>query len=169
MANHKDSKAVDRARGYFLTDDNIYGCAETTLIVLQEHYGLPHATESSAAMALNGGIAWSGSVCGAISGAALATGRLAGQRITDHKEAKRVSRTIIAQLMDDFRAEYGSLDCRDLIGLDISSQEGHDRFLESKMWHGACMSQIEFVLHRLVSLGDEQVWKETLERMAMAG
>jgi C_GCAxxG_C_C family probable redox protein len=157
-----EQQAVEKAKAYFLTEDNVYGCAETTLMVLQQAYGLPGATDSSPAMALNGGVAWSGGPCGAITGAALAVGRLAGQRIEDHKEAKRVARSIIAHLIDAFQARYCTVNCRDLTGMDISTAEGHAAFIEGKVWHGICMDQIEFVIRRLVGLQDETVWQETL-------
>lgn len=154
--------AIEYARACFLREDNLYGCAETALMVLQQAYGLPDADDSSAAMALNGGVAWRGGLCGAVSGAALAVGRLAGQRIADHREAKRVARGIVARLMDQFEAEFGQMDCRELIGLDISTKEGHARFIESQVWHGACMRQIEFVIGQLVALQDQEAWQRTL-------
>jgi C_GCAxxG_C_C family probable redox protein len=154
-----EQEAIELARATFITEENIYGCAETTLIVLQQAFGLPDATDSSPAMALNGGVAWTGGLCGAITGAALAVGRLTGSRIADHKEAKRVARGIIADLMDDFRRAYGHTDCRHLLGLDISTAEGHAAFIESQVWHTVCMDQIAFVLRRLVSLREETVWE----------
>lgn len=163
-----EQEAIEKARAYFLTKDNVYGCSETTLIVLQEAYGLPNATDSSPAMALNGGVAWSGGPCGAVTGAAMAVGRLAAQRITDHKEAKQAARSIVAQLMADVSVEYGHVDCRDLIGLDISTADGHAAFIEGKLWHTICMSQIEFILRKLVALQDDHVWKDTLHRVTTA-
>jgi C_GCAxxG_C_C family probable redox protein len=161
-----EQEAIEQARAYFITEDHIYGCAETTLMVLQAAYGLPNAADSSAAMALNGGVAWSGGCCGAISGAAMAVGRLAAQRITDHKEAKRVARDIIAQLMAEFHAEYGHTNCCDLIGLDISSQEGHTAFIEGQVWHTVCMNQIELSIRSLVALQDDQIWQEKLDQLS---
>lgn len=92
--------------------------------MLKTVYGLEDPEDSSAAMTLNGGVAYGGGTCGAISGAALALGLLAGRRIADHREAKRVARDLVARLMDDFRAEQGTLDCRDLIGLDLPGTGG---------------------------------------------
>ncbi|MFN2224779.1 MAG: C-GCAxxG-C-C family protein [Anaerolineae bacterium] len=157
-----EQEAIELARKTFITEENTHGCAETTLIVLQQAFGLPGATDSSPAMALNGGLAWSGGPCGALSGAALAVGRLAGQRIADHKEAKAAARGIIARLMAEFRAEFGHTECRDLVGLDISTAEGHAAFIEGQVWHTVCMAQIAFVLGKLVALGDEHVWRESL-------
>jgi C_GCAxxG_C_C family probable redox protein len=161
-----EQEAIELARSYFLTEDNVYGCAETTLMVLQQAFGLPGATDSSPAMVLNGGLAWSGGSCGALSGAALAVGRLAEQRFTDHKEAKGAARGLIVRLMAEFRAEFGHIDCRDLVGLDISTAEGHAAFIDSQIWRTVCMEQIAFVLGKLVALGDGQGWQEMVQQLA---
>ena len=121
----------ERARELFLDDRNTYGCAETTLVVLKEAFGLPDAADSSAALALNGGIAYSGSTCGAVSGAALAVGMLAGRRIPDHRAAKRVARLVTANLLGAFEAEFGTSACRELIGQDLRTEAGHRGFIES--------------------------------------
>jgi C_GCAxxG_C_C family probable redox protein len=155
-----------RARQLFLTEENIYGCAETTLVALQEHYGFDDALDSSPAMALNGGIAYSGGTCGAITGVALAVGRLSEERIADHREAKRAARTIIQDLMAGFRSAYGSVDCRDLTGMDLLAD--HDAFLESDIWRTRCMDQIEYALVRVARLVDEAAWEAELERLGLA-
>lgn len=69
--------AVAIARTYFLDDRNQFGCAETTFMVLKGVYDIDDPMDASAAMALNGGVAYSGGACGAITGAALAVGMLA--------------------------------------------------------------------------------------------
>jgi len=153
------------ARGLFLRDDTYYGCAETALVALQKVYGLDNAEDSSSAMVLNGGVAYSGGVCGAISGAAMAVGRLAEQRVEDHKEAKRTARRIIQQVMAEFDEEFGSHDCSGLIDYDISTQEGHDMFIESGVWRDSCMKQIEFSVDRLAKLSDRATWDETVSSL----
>jgi len=60
------AKPNQRVRELFLEDEGLHGCAETSLVALQEHYGLPNAGDSSPALVLNGGIAYSGSTCGAL-------------------------------------------------------------------------------------------------------
>ncbi len=146
------------ARDLFLRDDNFYGCAETSLVALQTVYGLPDAEDSSSAMALNGGVAYSGGVCGAISGAAMAVGRLAEQRIGDHKVAKRTARRIIQKVMAEFDERFGSHNCSGLIEFDISTQQGHDDFIDSGVWRTTCMSQLEFSVGRLAGLADPDEW-----------
>ncbi len=161
MTDQGDSdRAIELTRSLFLRDDNHYGCAESSLVALQKLYGLPDADDSSSAMVLNGGIAYSGGVCGAISGAALAVGRLAGQRIDDHKEAKRTARKLIQKVMAEFDVEFGSHKCSDLIEYDISTAQGHDDFIESDVWRTTCMKQLEFSVSRLAALADPEIWDE---------
>jgi C_GCAxxG_C_C family probable redox protein len=154
--------AIELARGFFLREDNYYGCAESRLVALQTLFGLPNPEDSSAAMALNGGIAYSGGVCGAVAGAALAVGRLADRRIPDHQRAKLVARRLTQQLMDEFRAAFSSTDCRDLIDYEISVPSEHRAFIESGVWRDTCMRQIEFSVGRLASLADSVVWEERI-------
>ncbi len=153
-------EAAARARTLFLDDDHVFGCAETTLVVLKEAYGLPDGADSSAAMALNGGVAYRGGVCGAITGAALAVGMLAGRRIADHREAKRFAREVVARLIDDFEREHGAITCRELIGREIRTAEQHRAFIESGDWRTTCMGQIEFTVRGLATLPDDPAWTE---------
>jgi hypothetical protein len=158
-------EALARARARFLRDDHLYGCAETTLITLQEAYGLPDAADSSPAMALNGGLAWRGGPCGAILGPAIAVGRLAGLRIADHAQAKRVARAIVDRYIDQVERIHGHVECRHILGLDIHSPEGHAAFIESGVWRRVCLRRVEFAVQALLPLRDEQVWAQTLREL----
>lgn len=150
--------AISQARELFLTEENEHGCAETTYIVLKRAFDLPDADDSSAAMALNGGVAYGGGVCGAISGAALAVGQLAGRSIPDHNEAKTAARELVMDLMDRFETEFGSTTCRGLLGLDLRKPGEHDRFIESGIWQTKCMAQIEFAVQHLAELDSVSDW-----------
>jgi C_GCAxxG_C_C family probable redox protein len=162
-------EAIEQARSLFLDRRNIHGCAETVFVVLKTVYGLDDPADSSAAMALNGGVAYGGGPCGAISGAALAVGLLAGRRIADHREAKAAARELVAGLMDDFREAYDTVDCRDLIGIDLRAPGAHDAFIRSLAWRDRCMPQIEFAITRLASLGDPAAWDAAVARIARPG
>jgi C_GCAxxG_C_C family probable redox protein len=153
------------ARAYFLDERNQFGCAEATFIVLKGAYGLDDPMDAGAAMALNGGIAYSGGACGAITGAALAVGMLAERRIDDHREAKRVARDLVAGLMDDFRAEHGALDCRDLTGYDLRAPGQHDAFMAAGVWRERCTRQVEFAVTRMAVLTDEEAWAAAVRKL----
>lgn len=163
-----EREAVARVRGLFLDERNLYGCAETTFVVLKEAYGLPESGDSSAAMALNGGVAYSGGICGAISGAAMAVGLLAERRIADHQVAKRAARRIVAGLMDDFEREHGALSCRELLGMDLRTDEQHAAFIASGIWRDRCLRQVEFSVTRLAPLADDAAWDAVLRELPEA-
>ncbi len=137
---------------YFLRPENTYGCAETTYIVLKRLYGLPESENSSAAMVLNGGFAYRGGLCGALSGAALAVGQLAERMLDDHAIAKRKSRQVMIDLMTQFSEQFGSVDCSALSGFDFSVPGEHDQFIEAGKWKKDCTDQILFVVERLANL-----------------
>jgi C_GCAxxG_C_C family probable redox protein len=154
--------AIERARELFLDDRGLRGCAETAFIVLKEAFGLPDAEDSSAAMALNGGIAYSGGTCGAITGAALAVGMRAERRFADHRAAKRAARLVTADLLTAFEAGFGTSACRELIRADLHTDAGHQAFMDSGIWRDRCMRQIEMAVARLTPLADEAAWDAAL-------
>jgi C_GCAxxG_C_C family probable redox protein len=175
MTDHSTDETIETAvalaHDLFLDDANTYGCAETTLVALSTAYGLPDAHDSGPAMALNGGIAYSGAMCGAITGAALAVGRLAATRIADHAQAKRVAREVTRDLMAAFEVEFGAMSCRALTGVDLSTPEGHAAFIEGGAWRDGCLHQVEAAVARLAPLADDAAWRArlaTLERDAPA-
>ena len=167
-AEQRDA-AVARARELFLDDRNLYGCAEATFVALKDAFGLPDAADSAAAMALNGGVAYSGATCGALTGAAMALGLLAERRIDGHAAAKRAARVLTVQLMAEFEREHGAVDCRRLLGKDIRTDEQHRAFIESGIWRDRCMGQIEFSVRRLARLADADEWARALERAVEPG
>jgi C_GCAxxG_C_C family probable redox protein len=157
------------ARAYFLDERHEFGCAETTFVVLKGAFGLDDPMDSAAAMALNGGVAYSGGVCGAVTGAALALGLLAQARIDDHARAKKVARELTARLMDGFTDEHGAVGCRDLIGIDLRAPGGHAAFIASGLWRERCMRQIETVVRDAAPLADLDAWDTAVRDLDAPG
>lgn len=159
----RDPRREVRAR--FLATGQLYGCAETALLVLQEQFGLDDPSDGASAMALNGGVAYSGGTCGAITGAALALGRLASARIPDRAHAKLVARELTAQVVDMVRADDGAIDCRTLTGVDLRAPGGHEAFIASGLWRRDCLRRLERVVARLAPLADEVAWEATIAEL----
>ena len=157
--------AVALARAYYLDERHQFGCAETAFIVLKAAYGLEDPMDPAAAVALNGGVAYSGGSAAPITGAALAVGMLAGRRIDDHASAKRVARLLVGGTLDAFRDAHGAVDCRDLIGCDLRAPGGHEAFLASGAWRDGCMRQLEFVVRHLASLADRVAWDDAIREV----
>ena len=157
--------AIAQADAYYLDEEHPYGCAETVFMTLKDVYGLEHPGDASAAVAFNGGIAYSGGPCGAITGAAMAVGMLAEQRIADHRRAKTVARELVRETMEVFQAEHGAVDCCTLIGYDLQAPGEHQAFIDSGLWREACASQIRTVVRHLAVLADDEVWSAAVRRI----
>jgi C_GCAxxG_C_C family probable redox protein len=158
-----EEAAVGLARDLYLDEAHPYGCAETCFMVLKTIYGLDHPLDPSAAIGLNGGVGWSGAMCGALTGAALALGLLAERRIPDHPRAKLVARELVADALERFRVVHGSVDCRELIGCDLRTPGEHDAFLASGIWRTRCMGQIETTVAHLAGLAAPATWDQAVE------
>jgi C_GCAxxG_C_C family probable redox protein len=160
--------AIGRAEALYLNDAHPYGCAETTFMTLKGVYGLAEPTDPAAAIALNGGIGYSGGPCGAITGAALAVGMLAEQRIERHDRAKLVARELVHGTMEAFTREHGTVSCKELIGYDLRAPGQHEAFVESGLWRDACMSQIRTVVAHLAGLADPTAWEAAVREIEAA-
>jgi len=147
-----EAEALRRARKLFLGQDSHNGCAEVTLLVLQEAFDPDGKADVSPALALNGGVAWQGKVCGSLTGAAIASGILAGRRLP-YADAKQYARETVARVMGEFESRFGSVNCRDLTGWDIRTEEQHAAFVEEGSWRESCMRQIEFVVRKMFQEG----------------
>jgi len=159
-AEARSSEPVRAVRARFLAAGNPYGCAESTLLALQAHFGLDDPSDGAVAMALNGGVAYSGGTCGAITGAAVALGRLAAERTPDRRRAKRIARELTARVIAEFEAAFGATDCRTLTGVDLRAPGGHEAFIAAGAWRVDCFRRLELVIERVAPLADREAWAD---------
>jgi C_GCAxxG_C_C family probable redox protein len=156
--------AVERARTAFLEAGGTYGCAEAAYLGLAQAFGLP--ADPSTVMTLNGGVAYGGGVCGAVTGSAVAVGTLAGARIADNRTAKRMARELVIAAETGFRAEFGATTCRELTGFDLRAPGGHDAFLADGAWRTACTARIAYMVRVLAPLAAEEAWQPRIGETA---
>lgn len=112
--------------------DKSFNCAESVLIRVNRDEPLPDFTSSCMKITsvLGGGVAGTGEVCGAVSGAvvclALLFGTNGNEPLDDFKSKRAQARDTIKTLMSDFTDDWGSVQCRNLLAMDkgISPQIG---------------------------------------------
>lgn len=80
---------------------------------------------------LGGGVAGMGEACGAITGAALALGLRDLHVPGGAPEEEPATSESLQELVREFEREFGARRCRDLTGLDLSTPEGFEAFLQS--------------------------------------
>lgn len=76
------------------------------------------------ASGLGGGVGRQGEVCGALTGGVLAVGLTHGRDRAEEKKAKEAVHAKAGEFVQRFAEVNGALRCRDLIGLDVSSEKG---------------------------------------------
>ena len=98
-----------------------FNCSQAVFSAYAE--GLETETALKIASGFGGGMGRMAETCGAVTGAMMVLGLRFGAASPD-REAKELIYARIREFADRFKARNGSLDCRDLLGCDISTPEG---------------------------------------------
>lgn len=99
-----------------------FNCCESVLIKVNEKHPLPGFDDAvmRAASNMGGGVAGVGSICGAITGGAMAIGLLMGTEGDEtpqrFDEMRTKERKITLELIAAYKARWGHINCEDLLG-----------------------------------------------------
>ena len=126
-------EAEDRALELFKEG---YNCAESVLMATCEALGRIDPDIPRMATAFGGGIGRSGSVCGALTGAAMAIGLVHGRNTSKEPPAPAYERA--QRLYGEFHRAMGTTLCRELTGVDLGTPEGMQRFHDSGIRDRVC-------------------------------
>ena len=94
-----------------------------------------------------GGIGNTGSVCGAVAGAVMATGLM--RKKTETMEEGLRELAVPREFCRRFEAEMGHINCRELTGADLSTKEGVEQYMDSDTPETVCFPAVG-VAYRLV-------------------
>ena len=92
-----------------------YNCAQAVAGAFAEEMGLPLETVTRIASGFGGGMGGMRETCGAVSGMFMTIGMLKGHALPENNEEKTAHYARIRALADAFKAEHGTLICRDLL------------------------------------------------------
>lgn len=70
-------------------------------------------------------------MCGAVSGAVMAIGLLAGRNTPEESEAENYG--LVRKLLKQFQERFGSTNCGELVGCDLATAEGQAYYKENKL------------------------------------
>lgn len=140
---------AEEALAYF---NNGLNCAQTVLSAFCETYRLSKEDAYRLANGLGSGFR-SGEVCGAVSGAVLVIGLKHGQNTLCDLEAKKNCNTKTEEFINLYQLKNESIICRDLLGCDISTQEGLERANEKNLYNTICVEKIKNAINLLEDLG----------------
>jgi C_GCAxxG_C_C family probable redox protein len=109
---------VKEADNYF---EEGYSCAPSVLSAYSERFGLEKELALKVACGFGGGIGHTGRTCGAVAGAVMVIGLKHGQADANDEESREETHKLVKEFIDKFEALHGSVECRELIGYDLSN------------------------------------------------
>jgi C_GCAxxG_C_C family probable redox protein len=130
-----------------------YNCSQAVLLVLYE-YMYPEEKNPiipKIASGFGGGLGRCGNVCGALTGAIMATGlKYGANEINQQKKLETYAR--IQVLLKQFQKEHGNLMCRDLIKYDLTNPEQLAKAVKEKVFETQCSRFIKAAIRDFLAL-----------------
>jgi C_GCAxxG_C_C family probable redox protein len=106
-------------------------CAESVLQALAESQGIHSELIPRIASGFCSGIARTGGMCGAVSGAILGLGLVAGRNLPT--ESLEPGYALTRKMIRLFEEQFGTANCRQLIGCDLATEAGQRYFMENNL------------------------------------
>jgi C_GCAxxG_C_C family probable redox protein len=120
-----------------------FSCSQAVLSAYAEDLGLDGETALRVAGAFGGGMARTGQTCGAVSGGLMVIGLRFGAVNAQDKASKERAYAAGQELMAQFVERNGSLQCKDLLGCDLSTPEGRQMAHEQRLTAARCPRFVE--------------------------
>lgn len=136
-----------------------FNCCESALMRIDRENPQPgfDGDVMRIASAFGGGVGGWGSVCGAVSGAAMAFGLIYGTEGNEtfdvYQDKRKRLRDITQKFMLAFEGQFGSVNCMDLLGVDRRTEEGRRKYDELRA-QGVfrCEEYVEWSAERALEL-----------------
>jgi C_GCAxxG_C_C family probable redox protein len=136
-----------------------YNCCQAVLSAFAPSLGLDKDLSLRLGTGFPGGMGYRGGTCGAIMGAYLVLGLIAGNSKANDEPRKEMTYGLIQEFITQFKAKHKHTTCNNLLNIDIETREGYRKALECGSFSKQCS---EFV--RDASLILENLVKTYTER-----
>lgn len=103
-----------------------------------ERYGMSLEDAVRAACAFGGGVAGTAQTCGAVNGALMALGLAHATAEPGNGPGRQNTYAAARNLLGRFSERHGSLNCRELLGVDIGTSEGRERAVREGLFGTRC-------------------------------
>jgi C_GCAxxG_C_C family probable redox protein len=117
-----------------------FSCAQSVFAAFAAHLGSDESTMLKIASPFGGGVARRGQVCGAVSGGLMALGLAQG---ADSPAGKEEVYRLGQDFIKRFETFHKSILCRELLGYDINTPQGHQQARDSGAFITLCPQFVE--------------------------
>ncbi len=113
-------------------------CAQTVLTTFCEDLGIDKSLALRIAAGFGGGMGRTGRTCGAVTGAYIVLGL--AQEISPEKPREAIDTTykLMTKFNRRFVSRHGSMNCKELIGCDVSSKQGQKEAHNREVFSTIC-------------------------------
>lgn len=119
-----------------------FHCSQAVFAAFSEELGITEEQALKIGACFGSGIR-KGEVCGACSGALMALGLKYGQADENDIESRMKTNEVSDRFMEEFKKENGSYMCKELLGCDLSTEEGIAEAIEKKLFTEFCPKMVE--------------------------
>lgn len=112
-------------------------CAQSVLLTQAEDLNLDKTTALRIALGFGGGMTM-GETCGAVTGACMVLGMKVDTEGKTLQEIKAEAKVSVRKFNELFIARHGSLSCKKLLGVDLSTPEGAAEASEKQLFDTIC-------------------------------
>ncbi len=130
-----DDPAIARAEALF---DDGYLCSQAVLMAFAGRFGLAEPDAARLAAPFGAGIGRLGRTCGAVSGALMALGLACGHERPQDDDAKERVLELARTMVRRFESLHGTVECRSLLGLDVSDPAQLERARDEAVFDRVC-------------------------------
>lgn len=113
-------------------------CAPAVLSTYSEELGLEKSLALKIACGFGGGIGGMGKTCGAVTGAVMVIGLMHGQADLRDVESRERTYKLAREFIGRFTELHGSVECRELIGYDLSQQSEFKLARQNRVFQKKC-------------------------------
>jgi C_GCAxxG_C_C family probable redox protein len=140
-----------------------FSCSQAVLSTYGPDFGLDRELALKLATPFGGGMARMGETCGAVTGAFMVIGLKYGLTDPEKKEDKERTYEKINEFVEKFNERNKSIVCKDLLGHDLSTQEGREIVEDKALTIQKCPEFVKDAAEILEEvLGGELELKENL-------
>ena len=119
-----------------------YMCSQAVFAAFSEDYGVTEKQALQIGACFGSGMN-KGEVCGACTGALMALGMRYGQFDLSDVESRAAQKAEAVRFLEEFKKREGSYICRDILGCDLSTEEGRSYAINKGLFKKICPKMVK--------------------------
>ena len=120
-----------------------FNCSQAVFSTYGPQLGLDRELALKVTGPFGAGMARMGQVCGAVTGSFMVIGLIRGRTRAEDEETREKAYRLVHEFVDQFTARNGSILCRELLGCDLSTEEGQALAEERNLFDTLCPKFIQ--------------------------